>query len=210
MRADRLSGRRSSTLDLKIVVLGSAYVGKTSIINRYCNSTFTEEVRSTIGAGFFTHSLHVERTDVTMMLWDTAGEERFRSVTPSLLRGAQGLVLVFDLTSSNSFAEIDIYMDLFLDNVKVDPNESPPVLLLGNKFDLDEKEVSQEEIDKWKQKNRVPLYYPVSAKSGENVEAAMVDLVRFLVSPELRPATAPVEIILTDRTKNQGSACCKQ
>jgi small GTP-binding protein len=201
--------RPPSSVDLKIVVLGSAYVGKTSIINRYCRDTFVPDVRPTVGAGFFTHSLTIDKTEVSMMIWDTAGEERFRSVTPSLLHGAQGLVLVFDLTTQTSFSDIDIYIDLFLDNVRVDPNASVPVLLVGNKCDLEDRAVDQEDIDKWTHRNRVPLYHPVSAMTGENVEKAMFELIQFLVSPETRPVIAPMQIVLTDKTPAPPPTCCK-
>jgi small GTP-binding protein len=198
----------ADALDLKVVVLGSAYVGKTSIINRYCNGVFSEETRSTIGAGFFTHTLTVSSTEVTVMLWDTAGEERFRSVAPSLLRGANGLVLAFDLTTRQTFKDIDIYMDLFLDTCKVDPNLSPPVLLLGNKCDLPDsaEQVTSDEVTKWADKNRVQMYYPVSAKDGTNVEEAMTTFIQSLVSPERYDTTPPIPIVPWDEPKEK--PCC--
>ena len=127
---------RYSSIDLKVVVLGVASVGKTSIINRYCNDSFREDSLSTIGAGFFTHSIKINDTEVTLMLWDTAGEERFRSVAPSLLRGSNGLVLVYDVTNVQSFNELEIYLEMFLDVVNVNAMSVMPVLLLGNKTDL--------------------------------------------------------------------------
>jgi small GTP-binding protein len=75
MRPDRLD-KAANAMDLKLVVLGTAFVGKTSIINRYCNQIFNDETPSTVGAGFFTHSLRIDDTDVTAMFWDTAGDER--------------------------------------------------------------------------------------------------------------------------------------
>ena len=83
-----------SSIDLKIVLLGPAGVGKTCVINRYCNETFIESTQSTIGAGFFPKTITINKTDVNMMIWDTAGEERFKSVAPNLLRGANCLVLI--------------------------------------------------------------------------------------------------------------------
>jgi small GTP-binding protein len=208
MRAEKVRPHQSgAALDLKIVVLGSAYVGKTSIINRYCNSTFTQSTLSTVGAGFFTHSMFIDNTDITIMLWDTAGEERFRSVTPALLRGAHGMVLAFDLSEKSTFDDLDIYLDLFLDTCKVDVTQAPPVVLIGNKADLPMRAVSQEMIDKWKQKNRIAFYYPASAKSGSNVEEAMNQLIKSILSPELRPATPPIEIVLTDKTQRRD--CCQ-
>lgn len=202
--------RRVSNLDLKIVVLGSAYVGKTSLINRYCNGTFIENTRSTIGAGFFTHTLNIDNSEVTVMLWDTAGEERFRSVAPSLLRGANGLILVFDLTSTDSFNDIDTYMDMFLDTCKVDPNQNPPVLLLGNKCDINEiqQKVTTEMIEKWKQKNHVTQYYKVSAKDGSNVDSAFEEFVKSLVTPQTTSENSPIQIVISPTQEKKSNSCC--
>lgn len=198
--------RRSSNIDMKIVVLGSSYVGKTSIINRYCNGTFIEETRSTIGAGFFTHSLTVDDIEVTIMLWDTAGEERFRSVAPSLLRGANGLIIVFDITQKQSFDDIDIYLDMFLDHYKVEQDQEIPVLLLGNKTDLGNKIIPDESIEKWKKKNHVSLYYEVSAKTGLNIEKAIEELVHEIVVPQQVYDSTPIKIDPT--VQPQPKNCC--
>lgn len=203
-----LMTRRSSSLDLKVVILGSAFVGKTSLINRYCNGTFQDETLSTIGAGFFTHTLNLDGTEVTMMLWDTAGEERFRSVAPSLLRGANGLVLVFDVTSVESFKSIDIYMDMFLDTCSVNPNTTMPVLLLGNKTDLAQFCVTEQMIEDWKKKNRVAFYYPVSAKTGSNVSEAFETFVKELVSPAADIDNQPIQIVINTETTKTKKGCC--
>jgi small GTP-binding protein len=167
-----------------------------------------EDTRSTIGAGFFTHTLTVSSTEVTVMLWDTAGEERFRSVAPSLLRGANGLVLAFDITAPQTFRDIDIYMDLFLDTCKIDPNLSPPVLLLGNKCDLppSSEQVTPDEVTKWKDKNRVQSYYPVSAKDGTNVEEAMNEFIKSLVAPARYDQPLPIPLVPWDDPKEK--PCC--
>jgi small GTP-binding protein len=206
MCAQRSSARLSG-LDVKLVVLGSAFVGKTSIINRYCNQVFNNETRSTVGAGFFTHALEIDQKEVTAMIWDTAGDERFRSVTPSILRGAHGLILVFDLTQPGTFSDLDIYLDLFFDTCKVDAHISPPVLLVGNKSDLTQRALSQETISKWMQKNRIPLYYEVSAKSGQQIEDAFFQIVKFVTSarPRNEMNTNAIQIELTE---SESSNCC--
>lgn len=198
--------RRSSNVDLKVVVLGSSNVGKTSVINRYCNGTFIEETRSTIGAGFFTHSLTIDDYEVTIMLWDTAGEERFRSVAPSLLRGANGLIIVFDVTQKPSFDDIDLYLDMFLDHCKVEPDQEMPVLLLGNKADLDGRVIPEESIEKWKKKNNVSYYYEVSAKTGMNIEKAIEELVHEIVIPQQSYDSTPIKIDPT--VQPQQKSCC--
>jgi small GTP-binding protein len=199
--------RRPSSLDLKLVVLGSASVGKTSVINRYCNGSFTEDTLSTIGAGFFTHSIEVNGTDVTLMLWDTAGEERFRSVAPSLLRGANGLILVYDTQNTASFDDLDIYMEMFLDAVNVKGMSVAPVLLLGNKIDLPDPVVSPQVVKEWKRKNRVHFSYDVSAKTGLNIEAAFYELVKCLVSPEMFAVDKPPLQLIVPRAEKSKSGC---
>lgn len=191
-------------MDLKLVILGPSYVGKTSIINRYCNGSFIEDTLSTIGAGFFTHSLQIDGTEITLMLWDTAGEERFRSVAPSLLRGANGMILVFDITKLASFEEIDIYMDMFLDTCSFDPNSFIPVLLLGNKCDLGKCDVPNEAIEKWMKKNNVGIHYLVSAKTGENIQQAIEEFIKQIVMPH--HIEQPINIVINDNNNNK--SCC--
>ena len=140
------------------------------------------------------------------MLWDTAGEERFRSVAPSLLRGANGLIIVFDITQKQSFDDIDIYLDMFLDHYKVEQDQEIPVLLLGNKTDLGNKIIPDESIEKWKKKNHVSLYYEVSAKTGLNIEKAIEELVHEIVVPQQVYDSTPIKIDPT--VQPQPKNCC--
>jgi small GTP-binding protein len=194
-----------ASLDLKLVVLGAASVGKTSIIHRYCNGLFQAETLSTIGAGFFTHTVMAGRTEVTLFLWDTAGEERFRSVAPSFLRGAHGVVLVYDVSQPQTFSDVEIYLELFLDTVPLDVSRELPVLLLGNKADL-EPEVKAEAVAAWCQHNRIAHSFRVSAKTGADIEAAMGALVRALVAPE--PAAEPAAVRLDAVRAAPKEGCC--
>ena len=151
--------------------------------------------------------MNVDGTEITIMLWDTAGEERFRSVAPSLLRGANGLVLVYDLTNPNSFKDIDIYMEMFLDTCNVDPTLTLPVLLLGNKCDLN-KVITTDTIEEWKRKNKVVYSYEVSAKTGLNVDEAFEQLVKSLVSPAQNTENAPIQIVISPNTPKKKEKCC--
>jgi len=167
-----MSLRPPSSLDLKIVVLGPAGVGKTCVIHRYCNQTFLATTFSTIGAGFFPKTIQVDSTEVNMMIWDTAGEERFRSVAPSLLRGANGLILVYDVTYAPSLDDLEVYLTMFLETVDYDQSLPLPVLLLGNKGDIPEKSVSEEMITQWMGKFGVVNHSIISAKTGDGVNEA--------------------------------------
>ncbi|KAK8860766.1 hypothetical protein M9Y10_012432 [Tritrichomonas musculus] len=197
---------RYSSIDLKVVVLGVASVGKTSIINRYCNDSFREDSLSTIGAGFFTHSIKINDTEVTLMLWDTAGEERFRSVAPSLLRGSNGLVLVYDVTNVQSFNELEIYLEMFLDVVNVNAMSVMPVLLLGNKTDLGNFAVPEQNVEEWKKKYKIQHSALVSAKTGENINEAFTKLVNDLIKPPNFEENKPVQLVL--QKEETSSGCC--
>ena len=201
---------RFSSLDLKVVVLGSAGVGKTSLINRYCNGTFLSDTLSTIGAGFFTHTINVDGIEVTIMLWDTAGEERFQSVGPSLLRGANGVILVYDVTQLSSFKGIDAYMDMFLNTCQFDPQtEDLPVLLLGNKTDVAEPVVPREIVEEWAARNKVRMLYNVSAKTGDNVVTAFDELMRKLVLPfDKNAQNETMRISLKQEEEKKKDGCC--
>lgn len=196
----------SDGIDLKIVVLGAASVGKTSIIHRFCNGVFQPDTLSTIGAGFFTHTIQVDETEVTLLLWDTAGEERFRSVAPSLLRGANGLILVYDVTQSSTFEDLNIYLEMFLDTVQVDMACQLPVLLLGNKVDIETREIGETQIEAWCTKNKIAQNYLVSAKTGENIELAINKLVESLLKPSHVSDRPPLQ--LTPIPAQANKQCC--
>ena len=195
--------RRNSSLDLKIVVLGPAGVGKTCVIHRFCNGSFLTSTLPTIGAGFFPHEMVVNETEVSMTLWDTAGEERFRSVAPSLLRGANGLILVFDIAQMDTFNGIDVYLEMFVDTVEYDTPHLP-VLLLANKCDL-EAAIEEEVIEKWCAKHDVKHWRKVSAKTGDGIASAMNDFIAdFIGLPASEPA---IGINVTQKKEEKGCAC---
>lgn len=205
-----------AVLDIKIVFLGALNVGKTAIIHRYCNNRFQEDTVNTIGAGFFTHSLHIDNLDLTLLLWDTSGEERFRSVAPSLLRGANGLVLVYDLTNPKTFDDANVYLEMFLDTVVVDMGCELPVLLLGNKLDCisdlneqqtTEQEILQRSVDEWCEKNRIVYKSQVSAKSGEGVSESIESLVRSIITPDHIGDRQPLQLTPV-QVEEKKSGCC--
>jgi small GTP-binding protein len=148
----------------------------------------------------------VKGIEVTLLLWDTAGEERYRSVAPSLLRGANGLILIYDLTERSSVEDLTIYLEMFLDTVQVDLSNELPVLVLGNKCDIEEAAVGETEVKAWCQKNRIVHHFLVSAKTGANVENAVNTLVASLLNP--RKVTDRPTVQVTVRPTVQRGACC--
>eukprot|EP00099_Drosophila_melanogaster_P006317 NP_001247276.1 Rab7, isoform B [Drosophila melanogaster] len=165
-----MSGRKKSLL--KVIILGDSSVGKTSLMNQYVNKRFSNQYKATIGADFCTKEVVVNDRVVTMQIWDTAGQERFQSLGVAFYRGADCCVLVYDVTAPNSFKNLDSWRDEFLIQASPRDPDHFPFVVLGNKVDLDNRQVSTRRAQQWCQsKNDIP-YYETSAKEGINVEMA--------------------------------------
>ena len=93
----------------KILIIGEPSVGKTAIMERYCEDKFHEELISTIGVDFNSKIERVDNTTIKLQLWDTAGQERFRNVTSSYYKGTQGCLVVYDVTDKQSFEKVCFY-----------------------------------------------------------------------------------------------------
>jgi len=159
---------------LKVVVLGDAGVGKTSLCKQYVNETFDKQYKPTIGADFLTKDLGA----LQLQIWDTAGMERFRSMAVSFYRGADACILVYDICDVKTFENLEMWMKEFLNNVGVDiSKEDFPFVVLGNKVDMsEEKKVSRTRAEAWcKSKKNVSLF-ETSALSKQNLNEAFDEI----------------------------------
>jgi len=157
---------------LKVIILGDSGVGKTSLMNQYVNHKFSNQYKSTIGADFLTKEVLVEDRLVTMQIWDTAGQERFQSLGVAFYRGADCCVLVYDVTSPNSFKSLDSWRDEYLIQASPRSPENFPFVVIGNKIDLDNRAITTKRGQGWcLSKNNIP-YFETSAKEAINVEQA--------------------------------------
>ena len=154
---------------LKILILGSITVGKTSIFIRYFNNAFFQNNLASIGIDVKSKDFSFENRKVKVDYIDIAGQERYRSISTNYLKGADGILLVFDLTKRESFNLIDEWVKQTEENGK----DNIVKILFGNKNDLiDERDISEEE-GKQLAKNLGCDYYEGSAKTGENVNLVM-------------------------------------
>ena len=150
----------------KIILIGSSSVDKSSILQRY-QKVFNDTYSCTIGVDFFMKSIDVGEKSIKLQLQDTAGTEKFRSITTGYYRGANLAFVVFDLTSKPSFD----YLGEWIENYYkyCNPDSEKNVILIGNKSDLvDKREVSQEEIEKFAKDNHI-MYFETSSKTGANI-----------------------------------------
>jgi small GTP-binding protein len=152
----------------KIILIGSSGVGKSSILQRYIQKTFNDSYASTIGVDFFMKSINIGEKTIKLQLWDTAGTEKFRSITTGYYRGADAAFVVFDLSSKTSFKTVSEWIENYYKYKN--PDSEKNVVLIGNKVDLvDKREVTQEEAENYVKDNNI-FYFETSAKEGKNIE----------------------------------------
>uniref|UniRef100_A0A3B3QAS7 RAB7A, member RAS oncogene family n=1 Tax=Paramormyrops kingsleyae TaxID=1676925 RepID=A0A3B3QAS7_9TELE len=163
---------------LKVIILGDSGVGKTSLMNQYVNKKFSNQYKATIGADFLTKEVMVDDRLVTMQIWDTAGQERFQSLGVAFYRGADCCVLVYDVTAPSTFKTLDSWRDEFLIQASPRDPENFPFVVLGNKIDLDNRQVTTKRAQAWCQsKSNIP-YFETSAKEAINVDQAFQTIAR--------------------------------
>ena len=194
----------------KILLLGDAGVGKSSIILRYTKNEFNAKMVSSIGVDFKTKDIIVNDKRVKLQIWDTAGHERFRTITTSYYRGAHGIVTVFDLTDRESFEHIGKW----LDEINKYAKENVMRFLIGNKSDLvDKRQVQYEEARALS--NRLNIYYvETSAKNNINVSdffqiATKNYLNKYDFKKEKELAGVSLDSKKINNTKNKQSGCCQ-
>lgn len=159
----------SEPINYKIVVIGKSSVGKSAIMIRFTDDRFIENYLTTIGVDFKFRSLKLNNLTFRLQIWDTAGQEKYQSITKTFYKGANSVILVFDLTSKNSFEEMK---NIWLEEAYKSCDPDVQFVILGNKKDLvDKREVLKEDVDKFIEGKDI-IFFETSAKSGENVEKA--------------------------------------
>ena len=159
-------GAAASINNYKIVIIGDINVGKTSILSRFRYGSFEPSYMPTLGIDFFTKNLFYEDKTIRLILWDTAGQERFRSLIPSYLKNTDCIIIVYDITNKESY----ISLNHWLKNAKENTAEGTIFVICGNKLDLKEKRViNNEEINEFIKNNDL-IYVECSAKNGEGIK----------------------------------------
>ena len=162
---------------LKILLIGDSSVGKTSLLFRYTDNYFSEEMISTIGVEYKEKVITLNNRKIALQIWDTSGQERFRSITQNFYRGADGVFFVFDVTNKNSFENIKVWLN---EPQVVELNSQK--ILVGNKIDLKEQRViSKEKMEELGVKINL-VSFETSAKTGENVEEIFTKIAELILS----------------------------
>jgi len=156
----------------KILTIGESGVGKTCILLRYTDNKFIKHHLTTIGIDYKTKDVNINGKSIKLKIWDTAGQERFRNITQQYYKGADGIVLVFDLTDRNSFEKIREWMRQIQSYTQ---RESIAIVLLGNKCDAENKAVSAKEANDIAAEYNMK-FFETSAMNNINIEDSFKQL----------------------------------
>ena len=176
----------------KIILVGSAKVGKSSVLLRFTDNTFKKEYQPTIGVEFGTKVVEADGKKYKLQLWDTAGDERFRSITSAYYRGSNAIVLIFNIADKKSFDEID----KFIKDTRVQANETTGFMMVGNFCDKEnERTVTYQEAMDKANSFGIP-YMEISALTGHNIEQVFEQTVKSLIgNTAAMPKPPPVPIV---------------
>jgi small GTP-binding protein len=156
----------------KILTIGESGVGKTCILLRYTDNKFIKHHLTTIGIDYKTKDVNINNKSIKLKIWDTAGQERFRNITQQYYKGADGIVLVFDLTDRNSFEKVREWMKQIQSYTQKD---SIAIVLLGNKCDAEDKAVSIQEANEIANEFNLK-FFETSAMNNINIEESFKQL----------------------------------
>lgn len=164
----------------KIILIGDSNCGKTSLINRYVKKTFSENYICTIGVDFMMKNLLINNELIKLQIWDTAGMEKYKQITTSYYRGAQAALICFDLTSHQSFLNLEKWVSDY--NRNSNSIFKKVIYIIGTKADLtEERQVDPKEIEEFSKRNNY-VYYECSSKTGSNIDYLFLELTKFLYS----------------------------
>ena len=191
----------------KLIILGDSGVGKTTLIHNFISQEFRADFKATLGADLSTKTFEINGKQVEAQIWDTAGTERFRAMGSSYYRGADACILVFDITSSDSFHHLNEWRKDFIDNADIEDPEMYPFVLFANKSDLtSQRKVSIEEEELWAKQKNCP-FYDVSAKTSQNVEEGFLKAIELYLEFS-KQNVLDVNIVPLDSAQPQKASCC--
>lgn len=193
----------------KLLLIGDSGVGKSCLLLRFADDTYTESYISTIGVDFKIRTVELDGKTIKLQIWDTAGQERFRTITSSYYRGAHGIIIVYDITDVESFSNVRQWL------FEIDRFASEQVnkLLVGNKSDLTNKRVVTTETAKeFAQTLDIP-FLETSAKNSTNVEEAFLTMAaqiktRMAAAPAVEANKQNFTLGNNQNMKESSGGCC--
>ena len=193
-------------MTFKILTIGESGVGKTCIAQRFVKDKFNKNHLATIGVDYFDKKLHINNKDVRLKIWDTAGQERFKTLTAQYYKGADGILLVYDVTDDESYEKIRDWMAQIRLNTQKD---DIGLVLLGNKCDIQQRKVTKGMGDKLGEELKIK-YFETSALSGQGINESFEELTRIIMKKRGvgEGNKVPGGVNLNKKPKEDGCQCC--
>eukprot|EP01083_Nonionella_stella_P161637 529707_1 len=200
---------RTTTYDhlVKLLMIGDSGVGKSCVLLRFSDDSFTSSFITTIGIDFKIKTVEIEGQRVKLQIWDTAGQERFRTITTAYYRGAMGILLVYDITDEQSFLNIRNWIR----NIEQHAANNVQKLLMGNKCDMfDDRVISKDRGQDLADEYGIK-FFETSAKTDTNVKRAFVSITTDIVQNKILTQENTKNVNFNDPPKpKSGPSCCRR
>ena len=171
-------GYEQSLLTFKIIVLGDSFVGKSCLTLKAVKGVMDKNYKSTVGFEFLDYSVKLENYNVKLQIWDTCGQETYRSLISSFYHSSSLAILVYSIDSLKSFEDLEMW----LNEIKTKGNQDIQIILVGNKSDLEEKrQVTKEMTNEFCENNNIKVFLETSAKKGTNVKNVFLEAAKLLL-----------------------------
>ena len=175
--------------NVKICLLGGSGVGKTCIINRFATNSFDDNTQSTPGGSYLVKNLVIDGRAIACNIWDTAGQEKFRSLTKHFYKDAYIIILVYDITIAKSFDELKGWYE----DLQKNGEKYTVLAVVGNKTDMYESEAVNEDEARQYAESINAEFQLVSAKTGDNIDLLFDKVVRRYLGPEFMKKVAEIQ-----------------
>ena len=194
------SGENNKPNEYKVVIIGNSGVGKTHILSRYLYDVFDKDEKSTVSATYSKKKVKTKKNkEITLQLWDTAGQEVYKGLTKLFYKNATGIIIVYDVTNRNSFEEIK---NFWYNEVKLNAPDNVKIVIVGNKCDLYLKEEIKEEEARTYAENIGVMFQLTSALDSSGVDELFQNLADALDDPGFIVANNENNIKLNNDVRN--------
>ena len=188
----------------KLLIIGESGVGKTCLLLRFTDDSFTANHLTTIGIDFKIKIINLENKLIKLQIWDTAGQERFRTITKTYYKGAHGIILTYDVTDANSFKNIRNWIK----QIEANAQTSVKIVLVGNKCDKPDRVVTKEEGKKLADDHNMS-FFETSVKTNQNVTEVFNFLTKEILESNAGKTEGGGKKLEKKDNKNDKKGCCK-
>jgi small GTP-binding protein len=191
-------------LTIKLLIVGDSTVGKTNFVCSIADNNFNENYFASTGVDLKKTSIKINGKTINLQLWDTAGQEKYRSMAKSLFLKAQGIFVLYDITNESSFNDLKNWIDL----IKEEGNSDIPIIIVGNKMDLKDKRVVEKEKAMEYAKQQKMDYIETSSLTRENINKAITLLTGKVLKKANSNSNFSFSIDSRSLKKKQKHVCC--